>query len=204
MVPSTGPVTIQDVVNEFGVVGQPSGTAPHALKEFYGAAAGIPATGELTLFDFRGASAALPDPVITEGHTEYSSSSGKAVFTYEMDGYALNVQEVKSTFPAGSIGSISPSTYNGVTIEAAVYYNDDQFYQNFQILMQGNRAKSFFSTVTPQGGNTLTSASSTYGYISSGNYTSWRWDEVVGQTAVLGAGMAAQWNGTGTSTITFT
>ena len=203
MVPSTGPVTIQDVVNEFGEVGQPSGTAPHALKEFYGAAAGIPATGELTLFDFRGASAVPPDPLITEGNGTWDSSGGKVVFSYGHYGYAQQRSEVDSQAPSGTYGSIANGTYNGVTIEAASYWTSTSFYRNFTIIMQGNRAKSFFTSVTPQGGNTLTSASSAHGYNSSGVYTRWTWTDTSSGDAVFGAGMAAQWNGTGTSTVTF-
>ena len=194
---TSGAISLNDIQTEFG------GSNPIAISEYYGAAAGIPSSGTIDLADFYGASAAPPDPVITEGHTQYTTV-GKLSFTYEMDGYTINADEVDVGFATTAIGSISPSTYNGVTIEAAVYYNDNQFNQNFVIIMQGNRAKSFFSTVTPQGGNTLTSASSTHSYTSSGNYTKWRWSETVGNTAVLGAGMAAQWNGTGTSTITFT
>ena len=201
MVPSTGPVTIQDVVNEFGEVGQPSGTAPHALKEFYSAAAGIPATGELTLFDFRGASAAPPAPTVTEGRTTYTTT-GKISLTYGMNGYAINAREVDTSFSTTAIGSLSPSTYNGVTIEAATL--DDNFVQfTFTIILQGNRAKGFFTSVTPQGGNTLTSASSTHSYTSSGNYTKWVWFDNPGETTVLGPTIVAQWNGSGTSTVTF-
>jgi hypothetical protein len=203
MVPSTGPVTIQDVVNEFGVVGQPSGTAPHALKEFYSAAAGIPATGELTLFDFRGASAAPPTPIVTEGDGTHTSI-GKIQIPYAHYGYAQQRSELEATAPSGSYGSITNGTYNGVTIEAASYWVSQIFEQNFSIILQGNRAKSFFTSVTPEGGNTLTSASSTHSYDSSGNFTHWRWfDSSGGETTVLGAGMAAQWNGSGTSTVTF-
>ena len=118
-----------------------------------------------------------------------------------MNGYAINAREVDTSFPAGSIGSISPSTYNGVTIEAATY--DTNYLQpTFTIILQGNRAKGFFTSVTPQGGNTLTSSSSTHAYISSGNYSRWVWAETTG-TTVLGPNIAAQWNGNGTSTVTF-
>lgn len=48
--PSSGPISIQSIVDEFG------GTAPHSLSEYYGVAAGVPASGQISLYDFYGKS----------------------------------------------------------------------------------------------------------------------------------------------------
>lgn len=48
--PTTGPITLLDIANEFG------GTAPHSLDEYLGKAAGIPSSGTLDFAVFRGKS----------------------------------------------------------------------------------------------------------------------------------------------------
>jgi hypothetical protein len=50
---STGSISLADVAEEFG------GTTPHSLSEYYNAASGIPSSGEISLSDFYGASAAF-------------------------------------------------------------------------------------------------------------------------------------------------
>ena len=50
---TTGQITLKDIATEF------SDTAPHSLKEFYSAAATIPASGEITLKDFYGVSSQI-------------------------------------------------------------------------------------------------------------------------------------------------
>lgn len=50
--PNTGTLSIGDIAAEFG------GIEPHSMSEYYGAAAGIPNTGEISVSDFYGASAA--------------------------------------------------------------------------------------------------------------------------------------------------
>lgn len=47
---SSGQITLKEIATEFG------DTAPSTLKEFYSAASGIPASGEITIKDFYGAS----------------------------------------------------------------------------------------------------------------------------------------------------
>lgn len=47
---TSGQITLKDIATEF------EDTAPHTLKEFYSAAGGVPASGEITLKDFYGTS----------------------------------------------------------------------------------------------------------------------------------------------------
>jgi len=49
--PSSGPLSINDIAVEFG------GSAPHSLSEYYGVATGIPASGTIAIDDFYGAAA---------------------------------------------------------------------------------------------------------------------------------------------------
>ena len=53
--PSSGALSINDIAVEFG------GSVPHSLSEYYGAAAGIPTSGAISIDDFYGASAAVLD-----------------------------------------------------------------------------------------------------------------------------------------------
>jgi hypothetical protein len=48
---SSGAISLQNIATEFG------GTAPHSISEYYGVAAGIPASGAIDFADFYGASA---------------------------------------------------------------------------------------------------------------------------------------------------
>lgn len=57
---SSGQISIQSIVDEFG------GTAPHALSEYYGAASGVPTSGEISISDFYGTSSCL---TLTAGTT---------------------------------------------------------------------------------------------------------------------------------------
>lgn len=46
--PSSGSIRLQQIADEFG------GTTPHNLSEYYGAASGVPTSGELSFSDFYG------------------------------------------------------------------------------------------------------------------------------------------------------
>jgi hypothetical protein len=73
--PTSGEISIQDIVDEFG------GAAPHALSEYYGAASGVPTSGEITLSDFYGVSAfTMPSGIIIPYHGS-SAPSGWTAFT---------------------------------------------------------------------------------------------------------------------------
>ena len=50
---SSGQISLLNVATEFG------GSAPHSLSEYYGAAAGIPSSGTISLGDFYGKSSAV-------------------------------------------------------------------------------------------------------------------------------------------------
>ena len=156
---TSGPISLDDIQTEFG------GVNPISLNEYYAAAAGIPASGAISLQDFYGATAA---------YTLVCGSNG-TVF-----GFSTGL----------SIGSISPTTYSGATIsqvaQTEIPTKGGTVY-NFAISMSGNRATSFFASVTfPTYGALLTSASSS-SYNSGSNTTTWTWSSTHVTEIVNGA-----------------
>jgi hypothetical protein len=65
---TSGQITLQDIAYEF------DDAAPHALTEFYGAASGVPTSGEITISDFYGASASFYNGVI-DGSARFEDGS---------------------------------------------------------------------------------------------------------------------------------
>ncbi len=61
---SSGVISLSDIAGEFG------GSTPHSLSEYYGAAAGVPASGQIALSDFYGKANAV-----------YISASGGTITT---------------------------------------------------------------------------------------------------------------------------
>ena len=65
--PATGPISLGQIAAEFG------GTAPHSLSEYYGKAAGIPASGEISFSQFHGKTAGFHfNPVISTDTSNYN------------------------------------------------------------------------------------------------------------------------------------
>jgi hypothetical protein len=75
---SSGSISLSDIAGEFG------GSTPHSLSEYYDAASGIPANGQISLSDFYGTSAMTP--VVFANLTSYDiavtyvSNLNKVVF----------------------------------------------------------------------------------------------------------------------------
>lgn len=130
-------------------------------------------SGAIALDDFYGASN-TPSWTVTEGQF------GGSVFGHN-----------------ASVGSISPTTYNGATITAAFYFTatfKTSTTHSFSVTMTGNRAKSFFSLLSGDG-VALTSASASHSYNSSTTNTTWTWSLISAPSG---------WDGTGTRTVSFT
>lgn len=53
MIPIEGPISIQDLKNEFGDLG-------NSLSNYYGVAVGVPPSGTISLEDFRGSETGTP------------------------------------------------------------------------------------------------------------------------------------------------
>jgi len=62
-IPPSGPVSLDDIQTEFG------GTNPISLSEYYSAATGIPASGEISISDFYGTSSRVPIVINNTGTT---------------------------------------------------------------------------------------------------------------------------------------
>jgi hypothetical protein len=163
---TSGAISLLDIQNEFG------GSNPISLSEYYGAASGIPASGAISIGNFYGASAGW---ILTQG------SAGTAY-----------------GFSSGAYGSISPTTLNGAEIRD-VYYGAVTIKNNtshfFYVYLAGNRAQSFFTSVSEAGLGTKTTASADgSSYASSTNETYWIW---------ILSGPPSGWDGSGNLTVTF-
>lgn len=190
---SSGAISIASIVNEFG------GAAPHSLSEYYrnGPYVGsnntsVPTSGAIRLSNFYGATAGTT-VTVTEGN-------GAAAIYHVANGFWLLNKAVifgngfsADAALAAAKGSRTPTTLNGVTIEGIheSYYSKTPEYR-FNVVLQGTRAKNFFTSVTPQGGTgALATSGATWTHLASS--TIWSW--VIADYAT--------WDGTGTRTATF-
>lgn len=188
---SSGTITIQDIVDEFG------GTAPHSLSEYYrngtyvgSTNTGVPTSGTIALSDFYGASAATV-VTVTEG-TLQSTSTGSYNYGYIASGkYWDDIQN--RFYSIGTAGSRTPTTLNGATIQniSRGDFKNTGTTEKFIVVLSGTRSQSFFTSVTPQGGTTLNTASTS------------RFRQVSGSTVWVWNADFTTWDGTGTRTATF-
>ena len=91
----------------------------------------------------------------------------------------------------GPFGSAAAATYKGNIIVGLAYtqLGGPHF---FEFLLAGSHPQNFFTSLTPEDGVLLTSASASV--VELGGYTRWRWSPVT---------KPARWEGTGTSTVIF-
>lgn len=192
---SSGQITLHNIATEFG------GVAPHNLTEYYRGGAyvdelasnsGVPTSGQINIKDFYGAGNGT---IVTV--TEGSSSGGSGGVAGK--GYAAADKTVSNNAGTsffggiGAYGSRSPSTLNGVTIQGIYQHQYDKaIIWQFIVVLQGTRAKSFFTSVTPQGGSLLTTASCTHNQHSSSTVYTW-----------TGVNLSATWDGSGSRTALF-
>lgn len=165
---TSGAISLSDIQTEFG------GSNPIALSEYYAAAGGIPASGTIAISDFYGASAGW---TVTQG-------TNSTVFGYNS---------------LLSLGSISPTTLNSADLLGVYYYESvvkGTTIRSFNVLIAGDRAQSFFTSVSESSLGTLTSSSATRNYSSTATppYTSWYWTL---------ASTPANWDGSGNLSVVF-
>ena len=170
---SSGPITLADIRAEFG------GSAPDLLSEYYRGGAyvpssqtSIPASGEIKLSDFHGATNETVITVTEGSFTGFLTTHGFAL--------ANESTETGNTL----FGSRSPTSFSGQIIQAAELWSSSTFY----FKLSGTLAKSFFTSLTPEGGSLLTSSSATH--TQSGGSTTWSWSS-----------SPAGWDGSGTRTV---
>lgn len=85
---TTGAISLADIQGEFG------GSNPIGLNEYYSAAAGIPASGAISIGDFYGASASSPFSVFNAVNVESGSAAGYSLYS------------TKSTTQQAVVGSV--------------------------------------------------------------------------------------------------
>jgi len=108
--PSSGPLSINDIAVEFG------GSVPHSLSEYYGVATGIPASGTIAIDDFYGTSSASPisatgGTISDSGGYRYHTFTSNGTFTINSPaaGAFSNTVETLIVAAGGGIDLYSPS-----------------------------------------------------------------------------------------------
>lgn len=147
---TSGQISLQNIATEFG------GTAPHGLTEYYAAAAGIPASGEISIQDFYGASA------ITNWTSDITKGQQTAQYV-TWRGYS-------STLPIGSITDNTVDNLGGATVRQVASLNNSTLF----LEINGNIPNSGWTSID-MGPYNFTRASAGYNYNSSNNYTQWSW-----------------------------
>jgi len=187
---SSGTITIQDIADEFG------GIAPHSLSEYYRNGVyvgsnntGVPTSGTISLSDSYGASAAT---VVTVTEGSYTIA-GEDNFGFALANKLPNYATTPTQFISNSaFGARSPTTLNGATIQCIAATEETKTTpERFCVVVSGGRGQTFFTSVLPQGGTILTTASANFARFSGS--TMWVW-----YTSI-----PSGWNGTGTRTVTF-
>jgi hypothetical protein len=176
-----------DVASELG------GSTPHKMSEYYrnGAYTGsnntdVPTSGKISLSNFFGASAGVLVTVVQGKRTDIPTSNG-----YWKANDLLNASN-NGFMTADSKGSRSPTTFQGVTIQGLyeVISTTPSVFTKFCIVMDGSRAKSWFTSADVQGGGLLLTANATHREYNGS--TIWDWDITDYST----------WDGTGNRTVT--
>ena len=98
--------------------------------------------------------------------------------------------------PANDIGSVSPTDLKGQHINGLFWATAGPDVDTFLVWIEGNRAQTFFHSVTPEGHSKLLSADAdSFLYDGTYDYTYWRWETL---------NIPAEWDGTGDLTVVFT
>jgi|GEM_PF-2241743 len=95
--PGSGALSLDDIQTEFG------GTNPIGLSEYYSAAAGVPASGEISIADFYGTSARVVIPIAVTNATNY------VIYDNRGPTYDAGKSDITLTI-SGNIGSTTTAT----------------------------------------------------------------------------------------------
>jgi hypothetical protein len=108
---SSGTISLSDIQTEFG------GSNPISISEYYAAAAGLPASGEISISDFYGLSFDTTPPVITlAGANPYLVPSGGS---YSEPGATADGGETVSVNTSNLTSTIQTSGGNGDVVYSA-------------------------------------------------------------------------------------
>lgn len=173
--PSSGPLSMAQIATEFG------GAVPHSLSEYYGAAAGVPTSGQISISDFYGKSNIVATRVtVTQG------VSNNPWLMTDRRGYGQPV------LGDGWFGAIAPSNVVAGRVIQGLYYEANTV-QGFAFVLRGHHPRDFLADLITQDGWWLHGASSAAFWHDSidfpavGPVTGWRWSVPDGG-----------WTGTGT------
>ena len=147
---TSGQISLADIQTEFG------GSNPISISEYYGAAAGIPASGVISIGDFYGASAV----------TNWTSDITKGQQTAQY----VTWRGYSSTLPIGSITDNTVDNLGGATVRQVASLNNSTLF----LEINGNHPNSGWTSID-MGPYNFTRASAGYNYNSSNNYTQWSW-----------------------------
>ena len=125
---SSGSISLSDIAGEFG------GSTPHSLSEYYDAANGVPANGQISLSDFYGTSAMTP--VVFLNRIAYFIS---ATYISNINTVVIAYQDVNSGYGHAIAGTVSGGTINFGSTPIPDRFNADHT-DNISISSDGNKA----------------------------------------------------------------
>lgn len=173
----TGTISLSQVNTELGK----SSTATISLNDSAVRSLAGKTSGTISMNDLRGKSAATTFTMyVGQADMYVKTCSTMAIFGYS---------PTLAPNGCGIEGTLSPTTYNGVTVRAFLSAEYGQTNDTFAVRMQGNRAKNFFNSVALDGvtlntsvladlGTDPSSPSGSYrAYSSSSDQTTWIWEK---------------------------
>ena len=116
---TTGAISLADIQGEFG------GSNPIGLNEYYSAAAGIPASGAISIGDFYGASASSPFSVFNAVNVESGSAAGYSLYSTKS---TTSQVVIGSTGAAGVAIRVMMNTYGVFVYVKEQYTNATSYY----------------------------------------------------------------------------
>lgn len=177
---TSGAIQMANVANEFG------GSTPHSLSEYYGVAAGVPASGTISLSDFYGTSATAPFLI---GTLSPSSSSSWRTQNFDISYYAGQTGRFAFRYQNGS-GSGGASSFVG---DFQLDYISETRVNSTPIVIGSFEltSQSFETSVTNTSDYT---AITSWISVSLGTLSD-RWNRDSGGTPSSGTGIASAYNG---------
>ena len=116
---ASGAISLADIQGEFG------GSNPIGLNEYYSAAAGIPASGVISIGDFYGASASSPFSVFNAVNVESGSAAGYSLYSTKS---TTSGAVIGSTGAAGVAIRVMMNTYGVFVYVKEQYTNATSYY----------------------------------------------------------------------------
>lgn len=111
--PTSGPLSLQDIEDEFG------GTGSISISEYYGAATGVPASGTISISDFYGTSAGFPPVTLgywTGGSGPPGTAQNNIIRRIQYSNDTVSIRP--ATLPSGTAAGVAlQDTTNAFIVE---------------------------------------------------------------------------------------